>query len=98
MLGRCSMLSMSKNFIGHFRGASMSARDSFLAGFLMAIFGVVQLGLASRPLAEQALLAATPPMGWNSWDSYGLTINESEFKANASWLARNLKAYGWRYV
>jgi alpha-galactosidase len=92
------MLSMSKNFIGHFRGASMSARDSFLAGFLMAIFGVVQLGLGQRPLAEQTLLAATPPMGWNSWDSYGLTINESEFKANASWLARNLKAYGWRYV
>jgi len=24
--------------------------------------------------------APTPPMGWNSWDAYGLTINEADFK------------------
>ncbi len=39
-----------------------------------------------------------PPMGWNSWDSFGLSVNESEFKENAKWLASNLKQYGWRYV
>lgn len=44
------------------------------------------------------LLAATPPMGWNSWDGYGTTINETQFKANADWLARNLKPFGWQYV
>jgi alpha-galactosidase len=43
-------------------------------------------------------LAVTPPMGWNSWDSYGLTINESEFKANADWMAMGLKQYGWQYA
>ncbi len=43
-------------------------------------------------------LAATPPMGWNSWDSYGLTINESEFKANADWMANRLKQFGWQYA
>lgn len=43
-------------------------------------------------------LAATPPMGWNSWDSYGLTINESEFKANANWMANRLKQFGWQYA
>jgi len=37
-------------------------------------------------------------MGWNSWDSYGTTIKESEFKANAQWLAEHLKAAGWQYV
>ena len=42
--------------------------------------------------------AATPPMGWNSWDSFGLSVNESEFKENTKWLAENLKQYGWRYV
>ena len=36
-------------------------------------------------------------MGWNSWDSYGLTINEADFKANASVLA-GLKQYGWQYA
>jgi alpha-galactosidase len=43
-------------------------------------------------------LAATPPMGWNSWDSYGRTLNEESIKANAKWLAQNLKRFGWEYV
>lgn len=42
--------------------------------------------------------AATPPMGWNSWDSYGTTVNESQVKANAAWMAQNLKAFGWQFV
>lgn len=37
-------------------------------------------------------------MGWNSWDSYGRTLNEDTIKANANWLAKNLKRYGWQYV
>ncbi len=36
-------------------------------------------------------------MGWNSWDSYGLTITEDQFKANATVLA-SLKQYGWKYA
>jgi alpha-galactosidase len=36
-------------------------------------------------------------MCWNSWDSYGTTIKESEFKAGALWLAEHLTA-GWQYV
>lgn len=42
--------------------------------------------------------AATPPMGWNSWDSYGASVREDEVKANADYLAANLKPYGWEYV
>jgi alpha-galactosidase len=45
-----------------------------------------------------ALLAPTPPMGWNSWDSYGATVNEADFKANVRWFAEHLKQYGWQYV
>ncbi len=44
------------------------------------------------------LLAPTPPMGWNSWDSYGLSVTESEFKANVDWAAKNLKQFGWNYL
>lgn len=44
------------------------------------------------------LLAATPPMGWNSWQSYGCTVTESELKANADWMARHLKSFGWQYM
>jgi hypothetical protein len=57
------------------------------------------LVVANSPDAEaQALLAATPPMGWNSWDAYGETVGESDIKANAAWMAKHLKAYGWEYV
>ncbi|MHB1021942.1 MAG: glycoside hydrolase family 27 protein [Acidobacteriaceae bacterium] len=56
------------------------------------------LMMATLPLTAQTLLAPTPPMGWNSWDSYGLTINEAEFKANTNWLNQHLKRYGWQYV
>jgi alpha-galactosidase len=45
-----------------------------------------------------ARLASTPPMGWNSWDGYGTTINEAQVKANAKWMAEHLKAFGWQYV
>ncbi len=48
-----------------------------------------------RILAED--LASTPPMGWNSWDAYGLAINEDQFKANATVLG-TLANYGWRYA
>jgi alpha-galactosidase len=48
--------------------------------------------------AGDASLAPTPPMGWNSWDSYGRTITEAQFKANAHWMAKHLKHFGWKYV
>lgn len=36
-----------------------------------------------------------PPMGWNSWDSYGTTVTESEVLANARFMAEHLKDAGW---
>jgi alpha-galactosidase len=48
--------------------------------------------------AQEKALAPTPPMGWNSWDSYGLTINESQFRANMVVMAAQLKEFGWQYV
>jgi hypothetical protein len=41
--------------------------------------------------------APTPPMGWNSWDAYGFTINEADFKANSKVLA-GFKDLGWQYA
>src|SRR5436305_14535948 len=42
--------------------------------------------------------AARPPMGWNSWDAYGTTVTEAEVKANADYMAKNLKPFGWQYI
>lgn len=54
--------------------------------------------IAVLPLAGEESIAPTPPMGWNSWDSYGLSITESEFRANAGVLAEKLEPYGWTYA
>lgn len=43
-------------------------------------------------------IAKTPPMGWNSWDCYGAAVNEEQVRANAAYMAENLKDYGWEYI
>ena len=50
------------------------------------------------PDSPPALLAATPPMGWNSWDSYGESVSEADIRANAKWMAEHLKSSGWQYI
>ena len=59
---------------------------------------LILLPLPLKAQSDSPILAATPPMGWNSWDGYGTTIKESEVKANAQWFAEHLKSYGWQYV
>ncbi len=43
-------------------------------------------------------LALTPPLGWNSYDSYGDGVTEAETLANAEYLHDHLQPYGWDYV
>jgi hypothetical protein len=42
--------------------------------------------------------ALTPPLGWNSWDSFGQAATEGDVKANADFMAAKLAKFGWRYV
>ena len=48
--------------------------------------------------AEVFAAAARPPMGWNSYDAYGTTVDERQFRANTLWMSRHLKGFGWHYV
>jgi alpha-galactosidase len=50
---------------------------------------------STHPLSGTAV---TPPMGWNSWDSYGETVTDSDIRANARVMAKRLKQFGWQYV
>ena len=40
----------------------------------------------------------TPPMGWNSYDYYNTSVTEADIKANAEYMAKHLKGFGWEYV
>src|SRR6187431_2572331 len=43
-------------------------------------------------------IATTPPMGWNSYNCFGSAVHEDEVKANADYMAKYLKPFGWQYV
>jgi len=48
--------------------------------------------------AQNKAVALTPPMGWNSYNCFGSAVHENEVKANALYMAKNLKQHGWQYV
>jgi alpha-galactosidase len=48
--------------------------------------------------AKAQSVAQTPPMGWNSWDAYAESVTENDIRANADWMAQNLKQFGWQYI
>jgi alpha-galactosidase len=53
---------------------------------------------AQETLNTSKSVAPTPPLGWNSWDSYGLRINEQQFRDNVEALATKLKPFGYTYA
>ena len=71
-----------------------------LRSAFLTILVVAATTFMTRPASsEKALeLAATPPMGWNSWDAYAETVSESDIRANAKWMAQHLKKSGWQYI
>ncbi|HVJ21111.1 MAG TPA: glycoside hydrolase family 27 protein [Polyangiaceae bacterium] len=42
--------------------------------------------------------APAPPLGWNSWDCYGMTITEAELLENGRVLREKLYPFGFRYL
>jgi alpha-galactosidase len=67
-------------------------------GIHTSVSFVLLNALCAAPLFSQTLLAPTPPMGWNSWDSFGTSVTEDEVKANADYMAKNLASHGWQYI
>ncbi len=62
---------------------------------LLALSVYTATAFCSPLAAPRKMLAPTPPMGWNSWDSFGPTVREDEVKANADAVAAKL---GWHYI
>lgn len=61
----------------------------FLAASLLA------LAMHTTAAKPYHAWAATPPLGWNSWDAFGTTITEDQAKAQADAMERHLKPFGW---
>jgi len=44
-------------------------------------------------------IALTPPMGWNSWNCFGLSVEEVKVKASADiFISSGLADHGWTYI
>jgi hypothetical protein len=75
-----------------------------LTFFIVCVCGLVSVHAQQKKIAGMKLArdfhswAPTPPMGWNSWDCFGPTVTEAEVKANADYMATNLKKDGWEYI
>jgi hypothetical protein len=68
-----------------------------LLGASAALTAALPAVAATRKAApkKKPLLAPTPPMGWNSWNSFATTINEAQTLEQAGIMARELLPAGY---
>lgn len=81
----------------------MSARRRrwLIAGGLLLTGVLITAVLVVRPAAVRAAVPDVPvaPVGWNSWNAYGCTIDESRIERAAdSLVSTGMAAAGFRYV
>lgn len=89
-------------------GLSLDATTGIITGKLEQPGNyTIRLSAANgRGTAEQKftvkcgdLLALTPPMGWNSWNCWGLSVSEEKVMASARALIdKGLADHGWTYM
>ena len=58
----------------------------------------IVFAIAAATAVQAGDVAPTPPMGWNSYDSYGALVTEHQFRANVDYLADHLKPHGYEYA
>ena len=84
--------------------ASLTAKSVFNSSFVICRSAFVLIALLACALTANAAdplfrsWAATPPMGWNSWDCFATTVSEAQTKAQADFMAAKLKVHGWQYI
>src|SRR4051812_989289 len=70
-----------------------------LAGTLVAAAGAIALVQAPAAQALDNGTGRTPPMGWNSWNTFGCNINESLIRGMADSIVNSgMKDAGYQYV
>ncbi len=97
---------MAKNLPG---GLSLDARTGIITGALQnaGTTSVTLIVRGSQGIARRGLsivggihrLALTPPMGWNSWNVWGTSVDDTKVRAAADeMLASGLAGHGFQYI
>jgi alpha-galactosidase len=77
----------------------MSRWKTLLAAGILLLSGTLTGPLASSAQALDNGVARTPPMGWNSWNTFGCNINETLIRQMAdSIVSTGMSAAGYKYV
>ena len=89
-------------------GLRIDARTGIITGttpvsgtYKVAISARNAMGTATRDLeiVSGDRLALTPPMGWNSWNCWGLSVDEEKVVASArTFIDKGLRDHGWTYI
>jgi hypothetical protein len=73
--------------------------------YVLTLFVLISTSAASVALGQsgpglkQPILAATPPMGWNSWNHYKCAVSDAVIRAQAdAMVTTGMKAVGYEYV
>ncbi len=73
-------------------------KSTKLKSFLLVCCLIGASAVIAQTKKDYHSWAKTPPMGWNSWDCFGTQVTESQTKAQADFMAANLKKHGWEYI
>ncbi len=66
---------------------------------ILVLLAVIALSLTPALLAQNATLAPTPPMGWNSWNKFGCNVSEDLIRQTADAMVKSgMKDAGYQYV
>jgi alpha-galactosidase len=73
----------------------ISRRGILASGIIGAASMVAPAARSAPQSAAGGLLAPTPPMGWNSWNSFATTITEAQARETARIMADRLLPFGY---
>jgi hypothetical protein len=85
-------------------GLSLDASTGIITGLMPAagsypvtvtVSNAMGKATSTITLTSGSTMALTPPMGWNSYDSYGGNVTETQYLANAQALKTTLTPFGW---
>jgi alpha-galactosidase len=77
----------------------LTTRMMSSAGLAAGVCALALFGFAGTPVPASDNRAATPPMGWNSWNKFACNVSESLVRETAdAMVASGMKAAGYQYI
>jgi alpha-galactosidase len=77
----------------------MTSGRASIAVLTLLLLGASGIAWAQSVGDQASQIAATPPMGWNSWNKFGCDVSEQLIRETAdAMVTSGMKAAGYQYV